>query len=321
MMLGNTDQANIYTSFEGMADLRYQAQKNDPKALETVAQQFEAIFLQMMLKSMRDAGIEDSLFDNNQSRMFLDMYDKQIAQDMSRNPGIGLAEMMIQQIQGLVPATPEAGEAAAESAIPQRGVTEFKLHAQTADVAATNTAAGQHPSSTLKVMNFESPEQFVEVLWPEAERASKDLGVAPELLLAQAALETGWGKHVIKDAQGDTSHNLFNIKADHRWEGERVGKLTLEYRDGVALKENAQFRAYGSYEESFRDYVDFLKGSSRYAPALEVAHEPGAFIEELHRAGYATDPSYADKIKNIVDGPLFKESLAALKVSSKGTLS
>ena len=138
------------------------------------------------------------------------------------------------------------------------------------------------------------------MLAPYAEKAAERLGVDAKALLAQAALETGWGKAVICHPDGTSSNNLFNIKADGRWDGERVAKQTLEYRQGVAAKEMAQFRSYSSLEESFNDYADFLTGSPRYADALKQGGDSAAYVEALQEAGYATDPAYAEKIKRIM---------------------
>ena len=146
----------------------------------------------------------------------------------------------------------------------------------------------------------ESPDEFIRDLWPQAQGAAAELGVAPEVLVAQAALETGWGRSVSRGADGASSHNLFNIKADHRWGGEHVTISTLEYRDGVAVRERADFRAYDSFEESFRDYVDFLRANPRYGDVLANANDPQAYIQGLQDAGYATDPNYAKKIGSIL---------------------
>ena len=146
-------------------------------------------------------------------------------------------------------------------------------------------------------------------------------GSDPKALLAQAALETGWGKAVIRKPDGSSSFNLFNIKADHRWQGGQVGKLTLEYRDGVAVKEQASFRAYDSYAHSFEDYTDFLQRQPRYREALEAGIDSSAFVERLQKAGYATDPEYAGKIKRIVNSELMDDSLAGLKLPGERTLS
>ena len=139
---------------------------------------------------------------------------------------------------------------------------------------------------------------FIDKLWPHAVDAAAELGVSPHVLLAQAALETGWGKHQVRNSDGSNSYNLFNIKAGKGWQGERASSLTTEYVNGHATKENAQFRAYGSYAESFADYARMLKSNPRYAGALNQNTE--GFINGLQQAGYATDPGYVEKFRRIL---------------------
>jgi flagellar protein FlgJ len=162
---------------------------------------------------------------------------------------------------------------------------------------------------------FESPEEFVDKLLPLATKVSEELGVDPRVLLAQAALETGWGKYMVRSADGANSNNLFNIKADTRWQGDSAQVSTLEYKNGVAQQEKAFFRSYNNYEDSFRDYADFLKSSPRYRLALDSAADPYDYVRQLQEAGYATDPEYAEKIKNIFDGELLASNGSANKES------
>jgi flagellar protein FlgJ len=156
---------------------------------------------------------------------------------------------------------------------------------------------------------FESPESFVSTLWPHAEKAAEKLGVSPQVLLSQAALETGWGKHIQTD-NTRSSFNLFNIKADSSFHGDTVSKTVLEYRDGRRVYEDSHFRAYDSYADSFEDYVEFLQTHPRYKEALQVTDNPDAFIEALHDAGYATDPHYSDKVRRI----LYSDRLAQISL-------
>jgi peptidoglycan hydrolase FlgJ len=352
-MLGNDLQgAALYTDFAGLHDLRQQARKNEDAALVAVAQQFEALFMQMMVKSMRDAGGGGGLLDSEQSRMFVDMYDKQMATALSeQGRGIGLADMLVQQLRGKQAAS--SATAPIELAVPQRN-ERLSRTAPTSRVSPSEAATPQiapsfgnllpphlaplaatvataeiatpprperledHPeqieeiteieaiaapiesSSESETITFDSPEDFVRKLWPMAEAAAKRLGVAPQALIAQAALETGWGQAVIRHPDGSSSHNLFNIKADRRWEGDLVYKSTIEYRDGIAARERAPFRSYGDYRQSFDDYVNFIQTSPRYADALRQGSDPQAYIQGLQDAGYATDPAYARKIGNIL---------------------
>jgi flagellar protein FlgJ len=166
----------------------------------------------------------------------------------------------------------------------------------------TKTATPEPATEKLQPQRFETPEQFVQTLLPLAESVAAELGVDPKVLLAQSALETGWGRYLVQRPEGGSSHNLFNIKADSRWSGENASVGTVEFRNGVAQKERAAFRVYDSYEDSFRDYANFLRNSPRYQHALEQAADPYQYLSRLQEAGYATDPEYAQKISRIFDG-------------------
>ncbi len=306
--------AAVYTDFQGLTALKAGAREQSPEALKAVAKQFEALFLQMMLKSMRDASEGDPLFDGEHTALYRDMYDKQLSLEMAEK-GIGLADVLVRQLQMK---TATGAEVAGELAMPQRlGSTFARVEAQMKSVAPLERKNEVVSAEAVT----ESPEAFIHRLWPLAEMAAAKIGASPEALLAQAALETGWGKAVIRHPDGSSSHNLFNIKADRRWDGESVAKQTLEYRDGVAAREVARFRAYDSFEASFDDYVNFLQSNPRYAEALRRADDPRQFVRSLQDAGYATDPAYARKIGNILDRGVVADAAAALKSSGQGTLS
>lgn len=297
--------ASIYTDFQGLTELRGEARKESPEALRKAAEQFEALFLQSVLKSMRDAGGGGGLFENHQTELYTEMYDKQLAISLAREgKGVGLADMLVKQLQGLVGDAAERRAAEGDRGpypVPERRPFATPAPAESApEPAAPAGDAPQAATPGSEPARFESPEAFIRHLWPHAERAARRLGADPRALLAQAALETGWGQAVIRHGDGRSSHNLFNIKANHGWSGDHVVKQTLEYRDGVAVKEQAPFRAYDSYAQSFQDYVQFLQDNPRYQEALQQAHDPEAFIEALHEAGYATDPAYSDKISDIM---------------------
>ena len=280
------DMQQVYTDFSGLAALRARAREDQGAALDQVARQFESLFLQMMLKSMRDASFGGGLMDSKQSEMYRDMFDKQIAMDMSQGEGIGLADVLKRQLG--------AGISMAHSDLAPEDYLGMPI------VAQPKAATGAAPSDAPALLDG-SPEAFLDKLWPAAEEAAAKLQLAPEALLAQAALETGWGRHVMRHHSGDSSHNLFGIKADSRWQGEKVRVSTLEYRDGVPLKTRANFRAYSSFEDSFRDYVDFVQRNPRYRDALDKTQDAKAYFGALQQAGYATDPAYAEKIQRILD--------------------
>jgi flagellar protein FlgJ len=307
-----TIESNIAQSaldFHGLNSLKAKASQDSEKGdtIRQVAGQFESLFVMMMLKSMRQASFGDPLFDSSQSEFYRDMADQQLASDMSMNGGLGLQEVIMRQLGGLTAGqsgTPEAGRTFSLAGVKVRPALGIqvnhdmlnRIHAAKPEPVESESLTIQ-PSS--QPMTFSSPEEFVDALWPYAESAAADLGVSPEVILSQAALETGWGRHVLSDANG-TSFNLFNIKADASWTGDAVSKTVNEYREGKSMQERAQFRAYESYAESFEDYVDFLQTQPRYREALDVVDDADAFIEALHKAGYATDPQYSDKVRRIM---------------------
>ncbi len=286
------DRPFLYTDFRQLADLRLKARQDRQAALKQTAEQFEALFVQMVLKQMRQATPGDPLLGSDRSRFYRDMYDRQLALHLANRGGLGIAEMIVRQLSRPQPAPVTGQELPDYRSHPvpaSRPEMETNPEANTA-----RTDAGSPPPPT-PATRFDSPEQFLRTLLPEARRAATKIGVDPRVLLAQAALETGWGKKIIHHPDGRSSYNLFNIKAGRSWRGDRVQVDTLEYRDGVAVKKRAQFRAYRDYRESFEDYLALLR-SPRYAEALRQAGDPERYLRALQQAGYATDPHYADKI-------------------------
>jgi len=308
-MAVNAHIAQTAVDFKGLAELRRSAtnDKNDEETLRQVAGQFEALFVNMMLKSMREAKLAEGIFDTPQSDTYQEMADQQLAMNLSANGGLGLQDVIFRQLGGMLAGKPVVDTEERSFSIDsvQRRSTlpasnNLALLQNVTQSAPANESGAKE--STQGRISFDSPESFVSQLLPMAQRAAQKLGVTPEVILSQAALETGWGKHVLNKANGETSFNLFNIKADKRWDGELTVVGTVEYRNGVAIKEQAQFRSYESYQDSFNDYVEFLQTQPRYQQALQHTDNPELFIEELHKAGYATDPSYADKVKQIMHG-------------------
>ncbi len=284
--------SSVYTDFHGLSQLRADVRnETSDESIEQVARQFESIFTQMMLKSMRDASpAEGGLFDNDQSKMYREMFDKQIALTMSEGRGIGLKEMLIRQLGGAAANMSDADSVMNLNPLPAR-------------LPAKHAAVPQQSTGNIKYRagRIESPREFVDQMRPHAERAAARLGVSPDVLISQAALETGWGKAIIQDPDGNNSHNLFGIKADARWQGERVAVPTIEYENGVASKQIHLFRAYDSYAESFDDYANFIQSNPRYENVLSVAAIPQQYLAGLQQAGYATDPEYASKINRIME--------------------
>lgn len=295
------EQSKVYMDFKGFSELRRGAQDKDPKALESVAKQFEALFMQMIMKSMRAANSaigEDSFLNSDSVNFYEGMYDQQLAMDLSGKSGLGLSEMLVRQLS-----PPDGSEN-------KGNLTE--LHQQLEKIKVTSKAADtkEIQADISEPVLFNNPVDFVKSLWDDAVQVAKQLGVDPKILVAQAALETGWGKHIIKDKNGNSSFNLFNIKTGSSWDKSSVAVSTLEYEKGIGVKKVEPFRQYTNFAESFSDYLNLLQKLDRYDGAMEQASDAKAFIHALQKAGYATDPNYADKVYSIYQG---KELNRAIK--------
>ncbi len=285
----NASQQN-YLDFDALSQLKTEAKKDAKSALKEVASEFETIFVKMMMKSMRSASFGDELFDSESAKFYRDMYDDQLSQNLSKNGGIGLADVLVKQLERYVP------DQTAEH-------SEDKI--SKSKKAEESIAVGIIEKENSEEMVFSSPKEFVHKLWPLAEDAAKELGTSPKVIIAQAALETGWGKHIIRNSDGSSSNNIFNIKADNRWQGKYSSIDSVEYIGNIPRRETANFRSYQSVDDSFKDYVSFLKTNSRYDKAIDVEKRESRYIEEIHAAGYATDPNYVKKIDRIInDKPL-----------------
>jgi len=299
--------ASFYADFSGLASLKRDAVKEDPQALRAAAKQFEALFTQMMLKSMRAASFGDSMVDSKDTEFYRDMYDQQLAVEMSKGKGMGLADMLVRQLSSTGLAKPGAvdGQNAAKSA---QGTNALPSTVNSQPATASASADAWPPNS---------PADFVRQLWPHAQAAGRELGVDPTTLIAHAALETGWGKKIPQASDGQCSFNLFGIKAGGQWNGASVGVPTLEYENGVASKRTERFRAYDSPADCLKDYASLIKQNGRYANALGTGNDAAAFATALQQGGYATDPNYADKL-TAVAARLHSSLSSALKsVSSR----
>ncbi|MGI2103724.1 flagellar assembly peptidoglycan hydrolase FlgJ [Shewanella frigidimarina] len=365
----------------GLDSLRVQAQKDEKGALKEAAKQFEGIFIQMLMKSMRDANAafkSDNPMNSETTAFFEQMRDQQMSVDLSNKGMLGLAEMMVQQLDPddspitpasvlrgnsdykvnpsmfVAPATeldkdtldiiaPKDQIAASHSVIANsdtaHSVIDSAESMRPMSAQLTNVLNGEQLSSVLRgeqlasqavqvgkvlpqtdfavpkakgiaVSQFTSPEHFISVLYPHAEKAAKSLGTSAEVLIAQSALETGWGQKVVRRNDGTMSHNLFNIKADKRWQGDKTSVNTLEFEKGIAVQQKADFRMYDNLEQSFNDFVSFISQGDRYQDARKVASEPTQFIKALQKAGYATDPQYANKVINVMKS--VKEGLKSI---------
>jgi flagellar protein FlgJ len=270
----------------------------DESVLQEAAEQFEAIFVQMMLKSMRKAqdalADEDSPFNSQQVKFYRDMHDQQLATDLTAGGGMGLADIIVKQMgqseDSYLPASVIRSDGNLNSLNRDRVVAVEQ--AQETVLASESKGV----KSAAKDSMFDTPEDFVETLRPYAEQVAEEYGMDAKAIIAQAAVETGWGKFVIHNADGESSHNLFGIKANSKWEGEQAVVDTLEFNSGIPQKQKAAFRSYASLEEAVNDYGRFITTQPRYQQAVERASDAHSYTRELQSAGYATDPNYASKI-------------------------
>ncbi len=290
---GRSDASgSLAVSAQSLDKLRMQAKQSPDQALKVVAQQFETVFMNMMLKSMREATPQDGMFDSEQTKMFTGMLDQQLVQSMSSR-GVGLADIMIKQLSR--PASSGVAQASSEAVLatpPAR------------TVSATPVAYGDSFVNGMK----NSPSQptplqqdFVRRMTPHAVQANQETGVPTHLVLGQAALESGWGKREIRMSDGSTSFNLFGIKAGSNWNGKVAEVVTTEYHNGIASKQVEKFRAYSSYTEAFSDYAHLLRDNPRYAQVLQSGQGSPELAHAVQRAGYATDPDYADKLVKVMN--------------------
>lgn len=355
--------------------------------IKKVAQEFESLFLNEMMKAMRSANAvfaEGNFMNSNESKTYQDMHDQQLAVTMSKSGGgIGLADVLERQLskmKGGDKARPnpfaQVAEQASSAAIAQGFKSEaaasgrddtsllnqrrLSLPSKLTDrllagiVPASSESAAQplagadwlvgkggnvakgealNPAGSDAISGrriaqpplapgksaFASAEEFIATMLPMAEEAAQKIGVDARYLVAQAALETGWGKSIIRQQDGSSSHNLFGIKAHGGWQGDSARVLTTEYHGGKAVKEAASFRTYASFQHSFNDYVNFLQGNGRYQEALAATDNPENFVRELQEAGYATDPQYARKIAQIARKMQTYEAVAAVDSSTTRT--
>ncbi len=309
-----------------------------PRAgIEKAARELETQFAQMLIKSMRSASVGDGLGGGD--TRYRDMYDQQLAREIGKGRGLGLAPMIMRQLEGgrgddatpsgplplrmpgstlpaaPMPLAPAAGMPAmlplapASAGVSMSGGDLLAFAPRAREVAPAFAPPGAAEVADVP-FDASSPEAFVQSIWPQAQKAAAELGVPAKALVAQAALETGWGRRLV-GREGASSHNLFGIKAGGSWDGARMSASTHEYVGGARVTERAAFRAYGSVEDSFADYTR-LVGNDRYAAARGTGDDVHRFATALQRAGYATDPAYARKITAIANGATLNRALAAL---------
>ncbi|MEZ8191173.1 flagellar assembly peptidoglycan hydrolase FlgJ [Vibrio sp. 1F279] len=305
-MIKNNNDIGFIHDIGSLDRLRQQAvsgeEGSEKEALTAAAKQFESIFTSMLFKSMRDANssFKSDMLNSQNEQFYRQMQDDQMASELSASGSLGLADMIVAQLS--------AGQAndATEDKVRNEGFDTSLQRPQysgrsqdrSPEVQSAQAMSATDVSVAKQPVSFDSPESFVASMKPYAEKAASALGVDSSLLLAQAALETGWGSKMIKNSLGN-SNNLFNIKADRSWKGDKVATQTLEFHGKTAVKESASFRSYSNFEDSFNDYVKFLNENPRYETALQHQGNSENFIKGIHQAGYATDPNYADKVLRV----------------------
>lgn len=331
--LNDASTLGNYNNLSALQSLKYSS--DEEARIDAVSKQFESMFVSMMLKSMRDANKafgEDNPLNSSQHQFYQDMYDSQLAVSLSTGKGIGIAEVIREQLLSRLDMTPGSAGAPGQGfalnsgqnthsrgysmddytrkVFPRHSAEAMAETMHTLEVQLENQAAAAPDSQGLphssanatdiKPEQIRGPKSFIDALYPLAQQIEQETGIDANLMMAQSALETGWGRQQIVTESGKPSFNLFGIKAHRDWQGEQTDILTTEYREGVAMKERASFRVYDSYEESFRDYARFLQGHERYQDALALKDQPVQFAHALQASGYATDPGYGSKIERIM---------------------
>ena len=297
-MIKNNNDIGFIHDIGSLDRLRQQAvngeEGSEQEALKAAAKQFESIFTSMLFKSMRDANssFKSDMLNSQNEQFYRQMLDDQMSSELSASGSLGLADMIVAQLSAGQGSDQQESKVRQEGFDPALERPKYSKKVDRADRQERVAKVAAQPVS------FDSPESFVASMSPYAEKAARALGVDSSLLLAQAALETGWGSKMVKNSLGN-SNNLFNIKADRSWKGDKVATQTLEFHGKTAVKEQASFRSYANFEESFNDYVKFLNENPRYQTALQHQGSSEHFIKGIHSAGYATDPNYADKVLRV----------------------
>ncbi len=301
---------NFYLDLNQFSEMKLGARQNTTEASEAVAQQFESLFIQQMLTAMRSAAIVDESSHSSYMDFYQEMQDKQLALTMAQQGGLGISKFIMQQLPGGQVDSGNSGEV-----LPMHNWQEVKQVSklEKMDYQSKNPAVvvNEYIPDDIPTGQNRWPDaaSFASDIWPQAQRAADTLGVSTELLVAQSALETGWGKQAMTRPDGRLAYNLFGIKAGADWQGDTVTKPTLEFHQGVMKTEVAHFRAYASAEESLNDYVHFIQSNKRYENALRHGGDDSVYLKEIHRAGYATDPNYVNKILSIMQSDRLQQSL------------
>lgn len=273
----------------GIANLRNTASTDPKAAIREAAKQFEGIFMQQLMKSMRDAQMTSGMLDNSGTKLGTEMLDQQFATQMTGVRG-GLSDIIARQLER------------------QLGEPLANIAADAAKASVERSNAGKEPPATsASLRGLEGKERqmgFLKLHGDAAKAAEAATGIPANFMVAQAAHESGWGRHEIKHRDGSTSFNVFGIKAGANWNGPVAEVTTTEYINGQPHKVKAKFRAYGSYEEAFTDYAKLMKDNPRYSKVVANSSSAQGFAHGLQKAGYATDPAYADKLTRMINTTL-----------------
>ena len=289
---GSSKASNaLAVDVRSLNQLKLEAGQNSAQATRETAKQFESLFMREMIKSMREATMKSGLLDSSQGDLGADLLDQQLSVQMSGQPG-GLSEAIARQLSR------QMGGADANLVAPSTLSLSNILPARSS--AASPAASVASPTGPVP----KGRDDFVQHHSAAAERVAQASGIPASFMLGQAGHETGWGKGEIKNADGSNSFNLFGIKAGKGWTGKTADITTTEYINGTAQKVTAKFRAYDSYEDSFRDYARLINNSPRYENARAQTGSPVAYATELQKAGYATDPEYARKLSGAINSAL-----------------
>jgi flagellar protein FlgJ len=308
----NSSSNKLAIDANGLGYLRNLDSQKSPEALKEAAKQFEALFINMMLKTMREATPKSELFESNANSLYTSMYDQQLSQILSKK-GIGFADMILEQLNKSnhppESSTDKQNNASIDSTDSlsdnaTNSLTKADISAYSANLLKHSYSQDESSNNLKQYKTNNTPtdvDAFVDNLSPYAQIVQKMIGIPASYVLGQAAIESGWGKHVITMPDGSSSYNFFGIKATNDWKGKVVEVTTTEYVDGLPQKMSSRFRAYASEEEAFTDYASFLNNNARYKNVIANSNNPNSFAHGLRMAGYATDPAYSAKLINVIN--------------------
>ena len=304
MSIGALQQNALAADGRSLNKLKFQAGQNSPEAIHETAKQLESLFMRELIKSMREATMKSGMLDNAGTDLGSDLLDQQLASQMTGLPG-GLGDLIAKQLTRQMGGSESDALSADDSALSSLSQFEGLSSRRLPGTKKAAAAKTQSDAAAVNALNG-SPKygshqtQFVKQQSDIAEKVAKESGIPASYMIGQAGHETGWGQFQIKMKGGASSHNLFGIKADSGWKGKVAEVTTTEFVNGKPEKRLAKFRAYDNYEDAYRDYARLISESPRYAKAREQTGSSVAYANGLQRAGYATDPDYANKLSRAI---------------------